>query len=796
MTVQLISPQEYILNNLRTPEMLEDLMGSDWERLSLVLPQQTDDLCRYMDEQRQAEIRERATNRRNHRIECRRIISELVGVEEFVSKFPENEQPYQKLAFIKSQLSGETLNQPEPEPEELVLGVEIEPEPKPEPKPERTVIGVIEQEHLMNGRTMNKSMTGRDRRAREEDDGTHSELKARTSKISFSDGTSETVAKTTWDLSRILCSQIEIYRVVADRMRSRYGLIMRLDHFGKGLYSNHQVFETTKPPRLPGISYPSNFKILQPVPVSRAGEIALKLKQCIQEILKVAEDIVQPDGTATKVELGGSQYVMEGDVDSEFFAEGKTGEVEFDQKAFRDYLKAKVNNVFRDFELFNKTASQCAVLLSNEEQAYTHPISVDGTGVANRWVPQIDWFDDSLREIPNEKLLSLLPEAERNFFMLMLGRCLYGREGTPHTNGKTQMVKWRGICLMEGREGGMGRTTLLDYLSQGLKRVGYHVSAIQNLTGTFGHGRTATTDFGFQDDMTPAGTITALCNPILKSVSSGGVFSAEEKGMQSREVTGMGVYMLCTNRFDLSEINKLDSGNLSRLYALRNATSTDPRSLEYAEKYGHLINTNHTYDALMEEYGVSAEVLVMLLLARSAQMFRKFSDSKNQIGLIKHLNQLRSEFQIQTDANHVDDLVRDYVRYYTMAAREKPKSFEPKTCIQLIQRLAEFGQSITGVADDCDSIKSYALMALNSGKKGMVTLTKSFFECLTSKTGMSYPIHPSDWIQKFSTLVNTVDVEDIYDKNTYADTNGKWGVPYADDELRLYNALKNTVRVD
>ena len=163
---------------------------------------------------------------------------------------------------------------------------------------------------------------------------------------------------------------------------------------------------------------------------------------------------------------------------------------------------------------------------------------------------------------------------------------MLGREGTPLTNGNVQPLKWRGVSLFEGRLGGMGRSTLLEYLDKGFKKLGYHCGSMQDLTGKFGHGRGATTDFGYQDDLSPEGTIIALSSPILKSMSSGGTFTAEEKGQQSRQVTAMGTYLLCTNRFDLTKLHQLDPGNLSRLMPMRNACPGDTRSKEFREKYG------------------------------------------------------------------------------------------------------------------------------------------------------------------------------------------------------------------
>lgn len=578
-----------------------------------------------------------------------------------------------------------------------------------------------------------------------------------TTEFSMSDGTRVIKPKTVWDLGNLINSPLLVYQVVQARL-GLAGFRVEYDPYGGGLYSNHRVFQIGTPKGLPGVNYPKGFKVLVPLAPSDIGPFLSALKKVCTELLETAVDFKQRMGT---------QGISDGDVcmntpteDHEFgYTEKSKGDP--DEK-YRHYLHAQIKLVWRNFELFNPLASQCGVIMANEKQAFHSPISVDGLGIANRYIPQLEWFDTRLGAVDNEQLLGIIPGPEREAFMLQLGRTLYGRQGTPFTNGRQQTLKWRALSLFEGREAGMGRSSLLDLLATGFKSLGYHSGSMQDLTGKFGHGRGATTDFGYQDDLSPEKTITSLCSDILKSMSSGGTFTAEEKGQQSRQVTSMGTYLLCTNRFDLTKLHQLDPGNLSRLMPMRNVSSTDSRAKEYLEKYGYRINTDQTYEALAKSYGVPQETLVLLLLARAAEMFRWYVDRNDQAGLIDRLDTLKAEFLIQTNLTYVDDLLSHYITLYACGNSGKPpENFSVRDMVGVLRVGAEAGIQVPSLMDKPNMIKEYVQAAWGNGKKGQPALALAFMSCLNSTSGMSYPTHTSDLSQRFHQVRESVDLSHI-----------------------------------
>lgn len=630
---------------------------------------------------------------------------------------------------------------------------------KPE-KPEKAhIIGVTEKA-LYGDEVVNKGGNSRLNRHATKKGKPDMEL----TEFVMSDGSRVIKPKTVWDLGHLIDSPLLVYQVVQARLQQE-GFRVEYDPYGGGLYSNHRVFRVGEPSGLPGVNYPKGFKVLLPITPSELSPFLTALKKVIKGLLETACDFKSKATDTTskpsqKLESGETLEMDEAPEDFEFgHGSGSKGSPE---DKYRMYLHAQIKMVWRNFELFNPLASQCGVIMANEKQAFHSPISVDGTGVANRYIPQVSWFDPKLSEIDNEQLLGIIPGPEREAFMLQLGRSLYGRQGTPFTNGRHQGLKWRALTLFEGREAGMGRSTLLDLLTTGFKSIGYHCGPMQDLTGKFGHGRGATTDFGFQDDLSPEKTITSLCSDILKSMSSGGTFTAEEKGQQSRQVTAMGTYLLCTNRFDLTKLHQLDPGNLSRLMPMRNVSSTDARAKEYRKKYGYNINTDQTYEALAKQYGVPQETLVLLLLARSAEMFREYVDSGDQAGLIQHLQDLKSQFLIQTNLTYVDDLMGHYIQLYACGNSGKaPEVFSVRNLIEVLKVGAEHGLQIPSLSDSPKMVLEYVTQAWGGGKKGQPALALSFFSCLNSDSGMSYPTNTADLSQRFHQIRESVDTSHI-----------------------------------
>jgi len=567
-------------------------------------------------------------------------------------------------------------------------------------------------------------------------------------------------------LGDVFSSRLTAYALIRDAMESK-GYHITIDPKGSALSSGHTIYKESKPTPIPGVNFPEAYTYLKPISANQLAAFSGVLQDSINQQLDTVEKLIEMEAGYSILDPHTGKTItnqrQKWDIALEMGNRSSTTDDPADLSG-KNKKKAyqQIMSVWGGFELFNKIGMQCGTTLASERQPHQRPINVDGSDVAGtRFIPQVGWFDERLQAIDNEQLLSLLPEAEREVMMLFLGRVLMGREGTPFTNGGQQDLKWRSIVCFEGPQAGMGRTTLLDYLSRGLGLCGYSAEAIGDLTGRFGHGRTATADFGFIDDLDPAGTIRTLSSALLKTVASGGTLSVEEKGLMSYTVTAMGAYMICTNQLNLAALAELDSGNLSRLMPMRNACSNDRRAKEYFERYGVEINTDLTYEHLSEMYNVPIETLVLLLLARSAEKFKEVAQ-KGQRFMVQTLENLKKRFIINTDMDYIDEMFRHYANLTAIQSDNgaAPTIFNIHGYLSSLVKLSGT-ESIPGCSDSPDLILEYARSALGSKKRGSATVIKEFMSVLSSDYGLGYISDHGKLLQLYRQKVEQFDTSEV-----------------------------------
>ena len=566
--------------------------------------------------------------------------------------------------------------------------------------------------------------------------------------VTMGDGKQRAVPDTMRD-SKLLIgdttgSELICYQLVVRSLEGRYGIRLKLDTQGGNKLSGHVAYEVKRPANLEGIEYPEDYRVLNRIAPKDYPRVTSRILDTINYLLETKEDYeTGRDNFSEKHELKGGK-------------QDENIETKLKAKAYARFMK-----VWGSFELGSQVAHRCAIALQDTDTSYSEMINSTGNRTpAIKWVPQLDWFDPTLSQISNEQLLSLIPEAERGVMMLFLGRVMNGRQGTPHTDGRVQKLKWRSVMLFEGPEAGMGRSTLLEYLSSGLARLGYNSNPINDLSGRFGHGRSANLDFGYIDDLTPDGTINALGSATLKTISSGATLSVEEKGEKSYTTTAIGGYMLCTNYLDLTKLTQLDSGNISRLMPMRNASTNDVRAKQYLKKYGYKINTDITYEHLSEQYGVPIDTLVLLLLARSSQLYQGYMD-RPQYELVDRLTKLKGEFLIDTSFNHLDQMYTHYCRLQYTATGTKPHLFKISDYIQSLIAF-EGLERIDGCSDTGRAIYEYAKEVGYGGKKrsSKVQLTE-LLNYLSSDNGLGYPSNSDIVTTRYRTYLDQIDLSDL-----------------------------------
>lgn len=277
-------------------------------------------------------------------------------------------------------------------------------------------------------------------------------------------------------------------------------------------------------------------------------------------------------------------------------------------------------------------------------------------------VPQIEWFPTSVQNFNARNLLTLLPDAEADQFMLLLGRAAVGASRTKTAEGVIEHTS-RSYALIVGNEAGLGKSTLMNYILSAMTKLGYNVTNIPINETKFGWGPVAQADISYIDDLTSADQKRLISDPRVKSIASNNVLKVEEKGMPAQDIRATTVMFGCTNMHDTSHYIGMDSGSISRVNFLDSYSSND-----LARVWGTDRNyrTKNFWEETAVELGVSVECLAAYLVARSAQYFlsvigyqvneNKWLEKVNESELEAVTKANREAFRIDTNLRHVEEL--------------------------------------------------------------------------------------------------------------------------------------------
>lgn len=559
------------------------------------------------------------------------------------------------------------------------------------------------------------------------------------------------------DLYTLTTSKITCYKLLV-RIAERDGFRFVFDPHSQG-FCNHRILSYQDPVEVPGITYPHGYKILCPINTAQLDKllrawtkainlITVSIKSRIANGLKGDEDD-DGEGETTEVTIAGHTYKLAFDVAKDIDLGKDSGQGRATIRAL-----GMLTSLLRDFELSQSrgfmAAGQIVDVMDRGTSRYKmlHSIAYDGVKPdGTRRVVPLDWFDPKLRDITDEQLLPLLEDPERESFMLMLGRCMLGRQGTllKSKNGYIEQdQRWRQFAVWEGREGGMGRTSTLEMLTDALRHLGYNAGPIDDLTGRFGHGKTARLDFGFVDDTSAEKVIGILSNDTLKTLSAGGCLKAEEKGLMAEEVTAQGVYMIATNRIEPSRLAHLDAGNISRIMACYNRTSTDKGAKAFRGQYGYSVHVDRGYRRLAKQYGVSELTLTILLLSRCAEKFRNFVQNES-MDLVASLEQLQQGFTRKITMSYTEGVLEVFAKIceYINPREVADRKFDLRLILAYLEM--DGVDRIPQCDANLDELRHFARQASDK-RLGAVKQYERFFGSLLSEDGSSYPTTVSHWV--------------------------------------------------
>jgi hypothetical protein len=213
----------------------------------------------------------------------------------------------------------------------------------------------------------------------------------------------------------------------------------------------------------------------------------------------------------------------------------------------------------------------------------------------------------------------------------------------------------------------------------------------------------------------------------------------------SEEVTAQGVYMVATNRIEPSKLSDLDAGNISRIMAIHNRTSTESGARNFQDKHGYTVHADQGYARLAEDYGVDVRCLVMLLLSRSAELFRKYLGRGKD--LVSDLHSIQQGFVRKITMSYTDGVLREFARIleYTAPNRIKEHKFDLRL---LIAGLVDSPRQIEHCDNTKDEIEEVA-RASNDGRLGPIKQYERFFSVLLSEDGSRYPTEVSYWVDQW-----------------------------------------------
>ena len=308
-------------------------------------------------------------------------------------------------------------------------------------------------------------------------------------------------------------------------------------------------------------------------------------------------------------------------------------------------------------------------------------------------VPQVEWFPEAVQNFNARNLLTLLPDAEADQFMLLLGRAAVGASRTKTAEGVVEHTS-RSYAIIVGNEAGLGKSTLMNYILTAMTKLGYNVTNIPINETKFGWGPVAQADISYIDDLTATDQKRLIGDPRVKSIASNNTLKVEEKGMPAQDIRATTVMFGCTNMHDTTHYIGMDSGSISRVNFLDSYSSNDLGRVwgEHRD-----FRTKNFWEETAVELGVSVECLAAYLISRSAQYFlsvigyqvneNKWLERVKESELEAITKANREAFRIDTNLRHVEELTTVAAHAVALTiANAKPK--ERQMLLEEVEALA------------------------------------------------------------------------------------------------------------
>jgi hypothetical protein len=278
----------------------------------------------------------------------------------------------------------------------------------------------------------------------------------------------------------------------------------------------HRILKLSKPTNLRGIKYPDSFKYYK---------------------------AISPDEYDTVQKIYKERLPSSGDGVSEFWA---------------PLFFPKSQNASTPLQLYTLQRLELQSIHEHQFGGTTHDVGISFTPndcvKTGQWpeafLPEVDWFDDRLKEIKIEDILTLFPKAEQDVLALCFGRAVVGRTNhIPTGRNKPIRHAFRTMPIMFGAEPGQGKSTLANYLIQAVKGVGYRVANFNSLDSRFNLGSVVASHIAYKDDLTSKALEKSMAADNTKSIITNAQIRVEDKGVNAVELWAHCFLFSNVNRF-------------------------------------------------------------------------------------------------------------------------------------------------------------------------------------------------------------------------------------------------------
>lgn len=237
--------------------------------------------------------------------------------------------------------------------------------------------------------------------------------------------------------------------------------------------------------------------------------------------------------------------------------------------------------------------------------------------IPRKLIPARNQFPAAVRGLEFGDIFTIFKGASLEQVQLFLGRVILGHQGTtdPQTKVKLRHT-YRNILVVDGAFAGQGKTTIFNFLSDALSRVGFAVDkACPSLSGRFNHHKAFTSDLILADDITTEHLGKELNSPNAKILATNGTVSTEQKGVDAIATRCSAAMMILANRVEARAFWGLDDGMRSRV----TLCSTEPEGSLPAEMLPFT-----RIPALANQLGVDRDTIMLWACRLAADEFAQY----------------------------------------------------------------------------------------------------------------------------------------------------------------------------